>query len=41
MARGIAGARLAILPGAAHLPSLETPEAYAEALRAFLSEAGC
>jgi pimeloyl-ACP methyl ester carboxylesterase len=38
LAGAIAGARCVILPDAGHLPSLETPEAYQGALRAFLAE---
>ena len=37
MARAIAGAELAILPGAGHLASLENPAGYDLALRAFLA----
>ncbi len=40
MAGAIAGARLAIIPGAGHLPTLEAPDATAEALRSFLAGLG-
>ncbi len=36
LARGIAGSRLEVLPGAGHLPSLEAPEAFTRALKSFL-----
>jgi 3-oxoadipate enol-lactonase len=34
----IAGARFALIPGAGHLPCVETPAAFAEVLNAFLKE---
>lgn len=40
MAAAIPGARLVIAPGAAHLPSLETPGIVTDALRTFLSAVG-
>ena len=40
MAEAIPGARLAIIPGAGHLPPVEQPEATAEALREFLRSLG-
>jgi 3-oxoadipate enol-lactonase len=36
MAQAVRGARLAVVPGAAHLPPVERPEATTEALREFL-----
>ena len=36
LAAGIAGAKLVRIPGAGHLPNIEAPEAYNEALLAFL-----
>lgn len=36
LAQGIAGSRLEILPGAGHLPSLETPDDFTRVVRAFL-----
>lgn len=38
IAEGIAGARLAVIPAAGHLSSLEQPEAFNRALMAFLEE---
>jgi 3-oxoadipate enol-lactonase len=35
--RGIRGAELAMIPKSGHLPSMETPEAFNQILRAFLS----
>lgn len=40
MAEAIPGARLAIIPGAGHLPPVEQPEATTEALREFLRSLG-
>ncbi len=37
MAEGIRGAQLRVIAGAAHLPNLEQPEAYNQALASFLS----
>jgi pimeloyl-ACP methyl ester carboxylesterase len=37
MQRGIRGARLAIIPGAGHLPVLEAPTAFAQALSGFFA----
>jgi|SRR6266852_6066363 pimeloyl-ACP methyl ester carboxylesterase len=36
MAAAIPGARLVVAPGAAHLPTLETPSIVTDALRSFL-----
>lgn len=38
MAEGIAGATLSIIPKCGHLPSVETPAAFAEVVRAFLDQ---
>jgi pimeloyl-ACP methyl ester carboxylesterase len=38
LAKGIAGARLEVLPAAGHLSNLETPAVFTSAVRAFLSE---
>jgi 3-oxoadipate enol-lactonase len=40
IAEGIAGARLAVIPAAGHLSSLEQPEAFNAALRSFLEALG-
>ncbi|MER3467998.1 MAG: hypothetical protein C4312_05530 [Thermoflexus sp.] len=40
MAAGIPGARLVQIPRAGHLANLEAPDAFNEAVRAFLSEVG-
>jgi YbgC/YbaW family acyl-CoA thioester hydrolase len=40
MAAAIPGARLAVIPGAGHLPSLEQPEATTVSLREFLTSLG-
>jgi pimeloyl-ACP methyl ester carboxylesterase len=38
LARGIAGAKLALIPRAGHLPMLERPQEFAALLQAFLEE---
>ena len=40
MQQGIPGARLAVIPGAGHLPVLEAPAAYAQAISSFFASAG-
>jgi 3-oxoadipate enol-lactonase len=40
MAAAIPGARLAVAPGAGHLPTLETPSVVTDALRTFLAQCG-
>ena len=40
MAAAIPGARLAVIPGAGHLPPVEQPEATTDSLREFLTFAG-
>jgi 3-oxoadipate enol-lactonase len=40
MAQAIPGARLEIIPGAGHLPSVEQPAAVTRSLREFLSSLG-
>jgi len=40
LAAAIPGAKLAVIPGAGHLPPLETPEAVTHVLAAFLRNLG-
>jgi pimeloyl-ACP methyl ester carboxylesterase len=40
LAAAIPGAKLAVIPGAGHLPPLETPEAVTHVLAAFLRKLG-
>jgi pimeloyl-ACP methyl ester carboxylesterase len=40
MARAVRGARLALVPRAGHLPNVEAPAAYDDALRGFLASVG-
>jgi pimeloyl-ACP methyl ester carboxylesterase len=37
IADGISGAELVMLPGCGHIPSVEAPQAYRQAVLAFLS----